>query len=99
MDSEQISQQVRQFIVDHFLFGEEGDLSDQTLLLEEGIVDSTGFLELTAFLERTYGFRIDKQELIPENLNSISNVANFVARKLANQDSVVSERSRRDVTR
>jgi acyl carrier protein len=49
-----IEQDIRQFITDNFLFGEEANLSDDDSLLEHGIIDSTGVLELVAFLEDRY---------------------------------------------
>lgn len=74
---------VRQFIVTNFLFGQNGqDLSDDTSLLEKGIIDSTGVLELVSFLENEYRFDIADDELIPENLDSITNIARFVREKL-----------------
>ncbi len=77
-----ISDQVRQFVVDNFLMGEDSkDLKEDTSFLEEGIIDSTGVLELVAFIEETYGIRIEDEELIPENLDSISNISSFIERK------------------
>ena len=74
--------EVRGFIVENFLFGEEGRLTDTASLMEEGIVDSTGLLELITFLEEKYGIRIADEELVPENLDSIQNIDRFVSRKL-----------------
>lgn len=77
-----IEQQIRNFIVENFLFGESNDgLSDEDSLLEKGVIDSTGVLELITFIEETYGIKVNDEELIPENLDSISNVANFIRRK------------------
>lgn len=73
--------EVRSFIVDKFLFGDAGRLSDETPLLEQHVVDSTGVLEIVAFLEETYGIRVEDDELVPENLNSIVNISRFVERK------------------
>ncbi|MEO8039218.1 MAG: acyl carrier protein [Betaproteobacteria bacterium] len=75
---------VRDFIVINFLFGEtDRKLSDDDSLLELGIIDSTGILELVFFLEATYAIQIREQEMVPANLDSISKVANFISRKLA----------------
>lgn len=76
-----IEQQVRQFIVDAFLYGQDSALSGDTSLLESGIVDSTGMLEVIAFLETTYGFTVQDHELIPENLDSIQNLVAYIDRK------------------
>jgi acyl carrier protein len=72
---------VKAFIVDNFLFGESKELEEDTSFLETGIVDSTGILELVAFIEETFGIRMADDELIPENLDSISNVVNYLQRK------------------
>jgi acyl carrier protein len=79
----QIEQQLRQFLVENFLFGRDADLTSGTSLLEHGIVDSTGMLELVAFLEETFAITVADHELIPENLDSIANLVAFVERKQA----------------
>ncbi|MCD6161286.1 MAG: acyl carrier protein [candidate division Zixibacteria bacterium] len=57
------------------------ELTDSGSLLELGIIDSTGVLELVNFIEETYGFSIDDDELIPENLDSIEHLMNYINRK------------------
>lgn len=74
---------VRGFIVENFLFGRDEGLNLTDSFLESGIVDSTGVIQLVAFLETTYGIRIGDDELIPENLDSVQNISNFLHRKLA----------------
>lgn len=77
-----IAAEVREFLVEQFLFGEGGDdLSDEDSLLDKGIVNSTGVLEVVGFLEDTYGVRVADDELLPENLDSIAKLAAFVQRK------------------
>jgi len=73
---------IRQFIVENFLFGEDGHLSDEMSFLESGIIDSTGILELVSFLEEKFGIAVADEELVPENLDSISNVAAYLTRKI-----------------
>ncbi len=74
---------VRKFIVDNFLFGDKTKLADDSAsFLNTGIVDSTGMLEIIAFLEKTYGIKIDDSELLPENLDSLENIHNFLTKKL-----------------
>ena len=73
---------VREFIIDNFLFGNADGLDNDTSFLEEGIIDSTGVLELVTFLEETFSIQVDDEELIPENLDSIDNVSSFLERKL-----------------
>lgn len=75
-------QKIRDFIVENFLFGDGDPLSSDTLsLLDEGIIDSVGVMELVAFLEKDFGLSISDDELIPENLDSIQNLAGFITRK------------------
>jgi acyl carrier protein len=73
---------VRDFVVSNFLFGEEGNLSEDASFLEEGIVDSTGVLELVEFLEKEFSISVADEELIPENLDSIMRVEDYLMRKL-----------------
>ena len=74
--------ELRQFIVENFLFGkEDAPLANGDSLLELGIIDSTGVLELVSFLEQKYGFTIKDEELVPENLDSIDRLVQFVRRK------------------
>ena len=79
-----IKSQVRQFIADNFILGAEGvALGDDDSFLEHQVLDSTGFLELIGHLEETYGIKVLDDEMVPENLDSLHNVAEFVARKRA----------------
>ena len=73
---------VRNFIIDNFLFEEDENLKEDTSFLENGIIDSTGILELVTFLEETYEITVEDEELIPENLDSISNVVQYIQSKL-----------------
>ena len=72
---------IRQFVVETFLFGQAGSLTDETSFLEQGIVDSTGVLELVAHLEKTYAIKVQDDELVPDNLDSINAIAAFLAKK------------------
>jgi acyl carrier protein len=73
---------VREFIAENFLFRADADISDGQSLLEGGVIDSTGVLELIAFLEASYGISIADEEIVPENLDSIDNMSSYLARKL-----------------
>jgi len=72
---------IRQFIVENFLFGEDGNLKQETSFLESGIIDSTGILELVSFLEEKFEISVADEELVPENLDSIANVVAYLAKK------------------
>jgi acyl carrier protein len=76
-----LSQQVRDFVVENFLFGREEGLTEESSFLEEGIIDSTGVLELVAFLEKTFAIVVEDAELTPENLDSITAVCAYLERK------------------
>jgi acyl carrier protein len=79
-----IEQEIRQFVIDNFLYGEtERVPANDDSLLEQGIVDSTGILEVVAFLESRFGIEIHEHELVPLNLDSLNRIADFVARKTA----------------
>jgi acyl carrier protein len=76
-----IEDRVRQFIVENFYVSDPSDLADDSLLVTAGVIDSTGMLEMIAFLETEFGVRIEDEEMTPENLESISRIAAFVALK------------------
>jgi acyl carrier protein len=77
-----IDQQLREFVVNNFLFGQgEDQFSDHESFLEKGIIDSTGVLELVVFLEEQYRIQIEDEELIPANLDSINNLVRFIEKK------------------
>ena len=75
---------VRAFIVENFLFGSDEGLTDETSFLDEGIIDSTGILELVSFLEEDFEIAVEDEELIPENLDSIKNVVAYLEKKDVN---------------
>jgi acyl carrier protein len=79
---ENVKKIVRDFIMDNFLFDDTDVLKDDISLLEEGILDSTGVLELIDFLEKTFSFSVDDDELNPENFDSINNIGNYLKWKL-----------------
>ncbi|GAB6910188.1 conserved hypothetical protein [Desulfosarcina cetonica] len=79
----EMKSKIRDFIIENFLFGNADGLQDDTSFLEEGIIDSTGVLELVTFLEETFEIQVDDEELIPENLDSINNVTAYLDRKTA----------------
>jgi len=76
-------QELRKFVIDNFLYGKNGDsFADDESFLEKGIIDSTGVLELVAFLQSRYGMTIQDQDLVPENLDSIDNLVRFVETRI-----------------
>lgn len=73
---------VKKFVIENFLFGDGEDLQEDTSFLYEGIIDSTGILELIFFLEETYSIKIEDDELVPENLDSLNNISKFLEIKV-----------------
>jgi acyl carrier protein len=79
---EDISRRFKEYIVGNFMSsGEEKSLRNNASLLEEGIMDSTGVLDLVMFIEETFGIAVKDEELIPENLDSVDKLVAFVERK------------------
>ncbi|HPF70492.1 MAG TPA: acyl carrier protein [Candidatus Krumholzibacteria bacterium] len=75
---------VRAYIIENFLFGDAEPLADDTMsLLDGGIIDSVGVMELVAFLEQEFGVKVADEELVPENLDSVANLVGFIGRKQA----------------
>lgn len=75
---------IRNYILENYLFtDEQAALSNNDSFLSKGILDSTGILEVIYFLEEDFGIKIDDEEMIPENLDSIDNIMGFLERKAA----------------
>jgi acyl carrier protein len=73
---------IRKFLTDQFLFGESRPLERDVSLFNQGIIDSTGVLELIHYLEEHFGIKVQDDELLPENLDTIGNICAFLERKL-----------------
>ena len=88
---ELLIQELRTFIVDNFLFGDASGrftFSDDDSFQRRGIVDSTGILELVCHVQEKYAIAIADEELVPENLDSLSRVARFIQRKRGEPEAV-----------
>ena len=79
------SKEIKDFVVSNFLFGDAGTLQNDTSFLSSGIIDSTGMLEMIMFLENNYDIKIDPAEMIPDNLDSIDRIVQFLGRKKGGQ--------------
>jgi acyl carrier protein len=79
VDVDLIREQIHDFLTINFLFGGHVRLDDNASLLEQGVLDSTGVLELVLFVEETYGISVDEADLLPENFDTINSVTAFVA--------------------
>ncbi|MBZ5629391.1 MAG: acyl carrier protein [Acidobacteriia bacterium] len=77
-----IAQELRNFVVNNFLFGQNEKLRNDDSFFDNGIIDSTGILELVGFLHERFGVHVEDQELIPENLDSIDRLVAYLQAKL-----------------
>ena len=74
---------VREYILDNFLFTDDQNaLSSDDSFMNKGIVDSTGMLEIIYFIEDEFEVKVDDDEMVPENLDSVNNIVNFVEKKI-----------------
>ncbi len=79
---EQIRQTVRNYILENVLYGAgEDELNDDESFLEKGVIDSTGILEIVSFIEEEFDISVYDEEMIPENLDSVNNLAKYVKGK------------------
>ncbi len=79
-----IRSDIRGFIQDNFMMGRDPEeLTDSGSLLELGIIDSTGVLELVGFMEEKYGFQVEDEDLVPDNLDSVDNLVGYIQKKTA----------------
>ncbi|MFT3929914.1 MAG: acyl carrier protein [Spongiibacteraceae bacterium] len=77
-----IKQALRTFILENYLFtDDQSALADADSFLEKGVLDSTGIMEVVFFIEEQFGLKVEDEEMIPQNLDSIDNLVAFVERK------------------
>jgi len=77
--------QIRSFILENFLFtDDEAKLKNTDSFLVEGIVDSTGILELLMFVEEAFGFEVEDEEVLPDNFDSVERLTRYVEQKKGN---------------
>ena len=78
-----IETDVRGFVTDNFLFGRKYvSLAGDDSLLEQGLIDSTGVLELVSFIENKFEIKVEDDDLVPDNLDSINRLIAFIETKL-----------------
>jgi acyl carrier protein len=83
-----IETEVYQFVLENFLFGDKSRALDlDQSFLDSGIVDSTGVLELIAFAEEQYGIKVNDEDLLPENFDSIKNISGYIQSKILEMES------------
>jgi acyl carrier protein len=72
---------IRQFVTENFYLPDPAALDDDASLIDMGVVDSTGVLEVISFLEATFELTVKEDETVPENLDSIARITAYVERK------------------
>ena len=79
---ETVIDSIRKYINENFLFGDEAEeIKIDDSFMENGIIDSTGILELIEFVEQSFNITVEDDELIPENLDSLGNLSRFILMK------------------
>ena len=82
MDSKETQDQVRNFVIENLLLGEEEEnFTNGQSFLDSGLIDSTGILEIIGFLEDEYDITIKDDEMIPENLDSVERIVAFLEKR------------------
>ena len=79
--TQSLQDRIREFIESDFVF-DDSTVANDASLLDSGLVDSTGILEVVLFLEQAFEISIEDEEVLPENFDSIERLASFVERKL-----------------
>jgi len=77
----EIRDQIRDFVITNYYIPPGQEFDDDTSFLDTGLIDSTGVLEVIAYIESTFHITIEDAETLPENLDSIARIAEFVSRK------------------
>jgi len=78
----EIKNRIREFIITNFVTASGVFIDDTTALLESGIIDSTGVMEMLLFVEEEFDIEVPPEDLLPENFNSIAGLADYIQRKL-----------------
>jgi acyl carrier protein len=81
-DTQTVNSRIREFVLATFPLARKRGVKDSDHLLDNGIVDSMGVLELVEFLQQEFCLQVSDEELLPENFQSIQQVASFVRAKL-----------------
>jgi acyl carrier protein len=83
----QCKQEIKNFIIENFLYGQmENAPGDDTSFLENGVIDSTGVLELVSFIQEKYEIHVFDDELIPDNFDSLNKLEAFISQKCSDKN-------------
>ena len=79
----EIQEQIRQYVLESFMYSDDAsELANDLSLIDSGIMDSTGVLELVGFIEESFDVQVDDTELVPENFDSVNRITAYIQRKL-----------------
>jgi acyl carrier protein len=82
VETAQIEAEVRSYLLENHLFtADQAQLTNDASLLEKGIIDSTGILEVIMFLESQFAVTVKDSEMLPENFDSVNNIVRFIQRQ------------------
>jgi acyl carrier protein len=80
----EVKEQIKQYIAENFLFSSNGfNMDDDESFLEAGVVDSLGVVELVSFVEETYNIEVPDDDIVPDNFDSVDNLAGYISRRTA----------------
>jgi acyl carrier protein len=82
MQTTDIQGEIYKFIVDNFMFGQADGLKSDESLLQKGVIDSTGVLELVSYLQDNFKITVEDDEIVPANLETVQGIVNYVGKKL-----------------
>jgi acyl carrier protein len=80
--------ELKEFVINNFMFGQGDSLENDTDFFDKGIIDSTGTLELVSIIEEKYNISVLDNELIKENLSSLTKVDEYIKKKLASKSAI-----------
>ncbi|MDH5570126.1 MAG: acyl carrier protein [Gammaproteobacteria bacterium] len=77
-----VEKAIRQYVLENYLFtDDESELANNDSFLDKGILDSTGILEIINLIEDEFKVKVEDDEMVPENLDSVNNIVSYVERK------------------
>ncbi|MEL4106541.1 acyl carrier protein [Oscillospiraceae bacterium WX1] len=83
LSAERVTESIRAFLFDRYLFGyEENELDNDASFMDNGVLDSMGILELVTFVENTFGITVTDADILPENMDSVNRLEQFIRTKL-----------------
>jgi acyl carrier protein len=83
MQTTDIQSEIYQFIVNNFMFGQADGLRNDESLLQRGVIDSTGVLELVSYLQDNFNITVEDSEIVPANLETVQGIVTYVGKKLS----------------